>query len=65
LALPVPTCRSGFSIFAPAGTPKDVLGKPNAKIVEIAAAEDTRGASCSPSTRGTAADARRNWPGTS
>ena len=45
--------------------PKDVLGKPNAKIVEIAATEDTRGASCSPSTRGTAADARRNWPGTS
>jgi tripartite-type tricarboxylate transporter receptor subunit TctC len=29
-----------FSIFAPAGTPKEVIAKFNAKIVEIAKSED-------------------------
>jgi len=31
-----------FMILAPAGTPKDVIGKLNAKIVEIAATEDMK-----------------------
>jgi tripartite-type tricarboxylate transporter receptor subunit TctC len=32
-----------FSVFAPAGTPKDVIAKLNAKIVEIAKTEDMKG----------------------
>ena len=31
-----------FSIFAPAGTPKNIIAKVNAKIVEIAKTEDMK-----------------------
>ena len=31
-----------FSIFAPAGTPKDIIGKLNAKMIEIAKTDDMK-----------------------
>ena len=39
---PTPTCRSGISIFAPAGTPKEIIAKLNAKIVEIAKTDEMK-----------------------
>ena len=49
-----------FSIFAPSGTPKDIVAKLNARMIEIAKSEDMKAKMLRNQRRRAAADTRRD-----
>ena len=53
-----------FSIFAPAGTPKDIIAKLNAKMLEIAKTDDMKAKLIAPSTPSSRCRRPRRWPST-